>query len=99
MLRVEQVHAIRHLVLAEGLGVRRVAREFGVEEGHEVGVTLVKEYVAEHERRRREVFVPLEYLPGDLGEVDRFEVWVDLAGTLARQNRPASLLIGHRGSW
>jgi len=138
---MEQVHAIRHLVLAEGWGVRRVAREFGVsrntvrrylagaepgvrkrsarprpvlervrarmdeiledsprwtqgkqrltatrlhgmlvEAGHEVGVTLVKEYVAEYKRRRREVFVPLEYLPGDLGEVDFFEVWVDLAG-------------------
>lgn len=138
---MEQVHAIRHLRLAEGWGIRRVAREFGISrntvrryltgaepgvrerssrprpviervrermdeiladsprwtqgkqrltatrlhgmlvgEGHEVGVTLVKAYVAEYKRRRREVFVPLEYLPGDLGEVDFFEVWVDLAG-------------------
>ena len=30
-------------------------------EGHEVGVTLVKEAVAEWKRRRREVFVPLTY--------------------------------------
>lgn len=138
---MEQVYGVRHLVLAEGWGIRRAAREFGisrntvrrylagaapgvrkrsarprpvlervrarmeeiladsprwtqgkqrltatrlhamlVEDGHEVGATLVKEYVAEWKRRRREVYVPLEYLPGDLGEIDFFEVWVDVAG-------------------
>jgi hypothetical protein len=40
----------------------------------------VKIYVREWRRRRTEVFVPLVYLPGDLGEVDFFEVLVDLAG-------------------
>jgi transposase len=141
MLRMEQVYTIRHLVLAEGWSIRRVARELGlsrvtvrrylagaepgvrtpsarsrpvlervrprldallaeapqwtqgkqrltatrlhallVEEGHRVGVSLVKAYVAEHKRRAREVFVPLEYEPGDLGEVDFFEVWADVAG-------------------
>jgi transposase len=49
-------------------------------EGHEVGVTLVKEVVVEWKRRRREVFVPLVYHPGDLGEVDFFEVLADIAG-------------------
>jgi transposase len=51
-----------------------------VGEGHRVGVTLVKEAVAEWRRQRREVFVPLTYRPGDLAEVDFFEVLVDLAG-------------------
>ena len=51
-----------------------------VAEGHEVGVTLVKEAVAEWKRRRREVFVPLVYAPGELAEVDFFEVLVDVAG-------------------
>ena len=51
-----------------------------VEEGFEVGVTLVKEYFHEWKRKRAEVFVPLVYRPGDLGEVDFFEVFVDLAG-------------------
>jgi hypothetical protein len=41
-------------------------------------VTLVKEAVAEWKRQRREVFVPLTYRPGDLAEVDFFEVLVDL---------------------
>lgn len=50
-------------------------------EGHTVGVTLVKETVAEWRRRRREVFVPLVYHPGDLAEVDFFEVLVDVEGT------------------
>jgi transposase len=50
-------------------------------EGHHVGVTLVKEAVAEWKRQRREVFVPLTYRPGDLAEVDFFEVLVDLDGT------------------
>lgn len=51
-----------------------------VAEGHRVGVTLVKEVVAEWRRQRQEVFVPLVYHPGDLAEVDFFEVLVDVAG-------------------
>ncbi len=49
-------------------------------EGAEVGVTLVKEAVAEWKRQRREVFVPLVYAPGELAEVDFFEVLVDIDG-------------------
>jgi transposase len=49
-------------------------------EGIQVGGTLVKEYVRERKRRAAEVFVPLVYRPGDLGEVDFFEVLVDVAG-------------------
>jgi hypothetical protein len=48
-----------------------------VGEGQRVGVTLVKEVVAEWRRRRQEVFVPLVYHPGDLAEVDFFEVLAD----------------------
>jgi len=50
-------------------------------EGKRVGVTVVKEAVAEWKRQRREVFVPLTYRPGDLAEVDFFEVLVDIDGT------------------
>jgi transposase len=52
-----------------------------VAEGLRVGVTLVKDAVAEWKRARREVFVPLTYRPGDLAEVDFFEVLVDVNGT------------------
>jgi hypothetical protein len=52
-----------------------------VAEGHRVGVTLVKDAMAEWKRQRREVFVPLTYRAGDLAEVDFFEVLVDLNGT------------------
>jgi transposase len=52
-----------------------------VEEGFSVGVTLVKDTMAEWKRRRREVSVPLVYPPGDLAEVDFFEVLVDVVGT------------------
>lgn len=55
-----------------------------VAEGHRVGVTVVKEHVAEWRRQRQEVFVPLVYRPGDLGEVDFFEVLVDVAGQRRR---------------
>jgi transposase len=55
--------------------------ELLIGEGHRVGVTLVKEAVAEWKRQRREVFVPLTYRPGELAEVDFFEVLVDIAGT------------------
>jgi transposase len=141
MLKVDQVHVIRHKVLVEGRSRRQVAKELGISrltvrkyleetapvrketivrqrpiweavrdrvdgllaesgrwtggkqrltatrlhellitEGHRVGVTLVKEAVAEWKRQRREVFVPLTYRPGDLAEVDFFEVLVDLGG-------------------
>ena len=49
-------------------------------EGIAVGVSLVKQYVHEWKRQRAEVFVPLVYQPGDLGEVDFFEVLVELCG-------------------
>src|SRR5215216_2080696 len=142
MLRMDQVHVVRHKVLVEGWSQRAVARELGlarvtvrkyleqgapvrkeeagprprpvwdkvaeraqamlsastqwtggkqrltatrlhellVTEGHRVGVTLVKDAVAEWKRQRREVFIPLTYRPGDLAEVDFFEVLVDVAG-------------------
>ena len=54
--------------------------ELLVAEGKRVGVTLVKEAMAEWKRQRREVFVPLTYRPGDLAEVDFFEVLVDIDG-------------------
>jgi hypothetical protein len=41
-----------------------------VEEGHQVSETVVKDVVREWKRQRHEVFVPLVYRPGDLGEVD-----------------------------
>jgi transposase len=142
MLKVDQVHVLRHKVLVEGRSQRQVAKELGISrltvkkylteavpirretkprarpvwdkvgprleallaasgawtggkqqltatrlhellvaDGHRVGVTLVKQAVAEWRRQRREVFVPLTYRPGDLAEVDFFEVLVDLAGT------------------
>src|SRR5215210_4828372 len=142
MLRMDQVHVVRHKVLVEGRTQRAVARELGlsrttvgkyvgqvapvrkaeaaprprpiweavadrvqallvdsvrwtggkqrltatrlhellVAEGHRVGVTVVKDAVAEWKRQRREVFVPLTYRPGDLAEVDFFEVLVDVDG-------------------
>lgn len=52
-----------------------------VAEGKPVGVTVIKAAVAEWRRQRREVFVPLTYRPGDLAEVDFFEVLVDIDGT------------------
>jgi len=142
MLKVDQIHVLRHKVLVEGRSQRQVAKELGISrltvkkylteavpirretkprarpvwekvgprlealltasgawtggkqqltatrlhellvaDGHQVGVALVKQAVAEWRRQRREVFVPLTYRPGDLAEVDFFEVLVDLAGT------------------
>jgi transposase len=141
MLRVDQVHVIRHKVLVEGLSQRRVARDMGinrrtvsrylgisepvrseseprerpvyekveprlaeliaewrdrttqkqrltgsrlhrqlVEEGHEVGITLVRHYLHEVRRKEAEVFIPLVHRPGDEAQVDFFEVTVDVEG-------------------
>lgn len=140
MLRMAQVHVIRHKVLVEGLAIRQVARELGVsrntvskylkqaepvyhaalrckpvlervgpridellvewagrttakqritgtrihrqlrEEGYEVGTTTVRTYLREKRRQAAEVYIPLVYRPGDLAEVDFFEVTVDERG-------------------
>jgi transposase len=58
-------------------------------EGLEVGATLVKGLVREWRRKRREVFVPLVYRPGELAEVDFFEVIVEIGG----QRRKAYLFV------
>ena len=141
MLRMDQVHVIRHKVLVEGESVRRVARTLGlsrntvakylseseparkarsqrpapsrdlvrdrvaalleqwrlrttrkqrvtgsrlhrqlVEEGYLVGKTTVYEVLREYQRRSSEVFIPLAYRPGELAQVDFFEVTVDVSG-------------------
>ncbi|MEK7092912.1 MAG: IS21 family transposase, partial [Patescibacteria group bacterium] len=54
--------------------------EMLVKEEYEVGETIVKACVREWKRRGAEVFVPLEYVPGDLAEVDFFEVLVTRDG-------------------
>ncbi len=51
-----------------------------LQEGLVVGYSVVKQLVREWKRERQEVFVPLVYRPGDLAEVDFFEVLVDIAG-------------------
>jgi len=141
MLRMAQVHVIRHKVLVEGLSIRQVARELGVsrntvskylkqpqpvrhegprrkpvlervapridellvewsdrttpkqritgtrihrqlrEEGYEVGTTTVRTYLREKRRQAAEVYIPLVYRPGDVAQVDFFEVTVDEQGT------------------
>jgi len=51
-----------------------------VEGGVSVSQRVVREMIAEWRRQRQEVFVPLSYKPGDLAEVDFFEVLADIAG-------------------
>ncbi len=50
------------------------------EEGYEIGLSLVLEYLREWRRERAEVYVPLVHRPGDEAQVDFFEVTVELAG-------------------
>jgi transposase len=144
MLRMDQVHVIRHKVLLEGKSVRSVAKEMGVsrntvakylknpeprrsvvarklkkrapvtemvaprieeilsewrgrttpkqritgariyrqlvEEGYEVGITTVRDYLREKRRKEAEVFVPLIHRPGHEAQVDFFEVTVEHDG-------------------
>jgi transposase len=142
MLRMDQIHVIRHKVRVEKLSVRQAAKDLGISrntvrrylrdetpigerrasarptpvrdavadrvhalladsggwtagkqrltatrlhqmlrgEGLDVGATLIKELVHEWRRQRQEVFVPLTYRPGELAEVDFFEVVVDVGG-------------------
>jgi len=141
MLRMEQVHVIRHKVLVEGRSIRSVASEMGVsrntvnkylhqaeparkesgdrrrpvlslvapridalleewgprttrkqritgsrihrqlvEEGYQVGITTVRDYLCEKRRQEAEVFIPLVHRPGDGAQVDFFEVTVEEDG-------------------
>ncbi len=144
MLRMGEVHVLRHKVLIEGKSQRAVAREMGLsrntvrrymerpepvarrrarsrpvqervrprldellaewserttakqrvtatrlhrqlrEEGYEVGVTLVRDYLREWRRRRSEVYVPLVHRPGEEAQADFFEVTVELGGERRR---------------
>lgn len=53
-------------------------------EGFATGYTTVKLIVREWNRRRAEVFVPLIYRPGEVAQVDFFEVFVRVQGELLR---------------
>jgi transposase len=138
MLRMDQVHVIRHKVLVEGRTIRSVAREMRVgrntikkylelpepvrvvrqekpspvkelvaprieeiveqwrgrttpkqritgtrihrqlvEEGYQVGITTVRDYLREKRREQAEVFIPLVHRPADEAQVDFFEVTVE----------------------
>src|SRR5215203_1865034 len=145
MLRMDQVHVIRHKVLVEGQSIRSVAREMGVgrntikkyltlsepvsvgrqkkpspvkemvtprideilqewcprtthkqrltgtrihrqlvEEGYQVGITTVRDYLREKRRQKAEVFIPLVHRPGEEAQVDFFEVTVEEDGGLRK---------------
>jgi transposase len=49
-------------------------------QGHDVGLTTVREVLREHKRAKAESFIPLIYRPGEVGQVDFFEVYVDIKG-------------------
>jgi transposase len=145
MLRMSQVHVIRHKVLVEKVSQRQVAEQLGVsrntvakyvevaepvrapyparrkpvadlvrprldalmdewqarttakqritserllrqlrEEGFHVGRTTVSDYLRERRRLAAEVYVPLLYRPGEVAQVDFFEVEVEEAGSRRR---------------
>jgi hypothetical protein len=56
-------------------------------------VTVIKTAEAEWRRQRRKDFFPLTYRPGDLAEVDIFEVLFDIDGTRRKARHFLMLLI------
>jgi transposase len=54
------------------------------EEGLSVGKTTVSEYLRERRRQKAEVFIPLLYRPGEVAQVDFFEVTVEEAGVVRK---------------
>ncbi len=145
MLRMDQVHVVRHKILVEGQSIRSVSRQMSisrntirkylkvseparvarrkkpspvvemiaprveeilaewrlrttakqritatrvhrqlVEEGYEVGVTTVRNYLREKRRRQAEVFIPLVHRPGEEAQVDFFEVTVEEGGGMRK---------------
>ncbi len=61
----------------------RIHRQL-VEEGYEVGITTVRDYLRERRRKRQEVFVPLVHRPGEEAQVDFFEATVEERGELRK---------------
>ncbi|MCA1837294.1 MAG: IS21 family transposase [Actinobacteria bacterium] len=57
----------------------RIHRQL-LEEGYEVGITTVRDYLRERRRRHQEVFVPLVHRPGEEAQADFFEVTVEEDG-------------------
>lgn len=55
-----------------------------VADGFKVGVTTVRDYLRELKRQKREVYVPLQWDPGDAAQVDFFEATVRVAGELRK---------------
>jgi transposase len=51
-----------------------------LEEGYQVGLTTIHQYLRERKRQQAEVFVPLIHRVGDEAQVDFFEVTVELDG-------------------
>ncbi len=89
MLRVDQVHVIRHKVLVEGLSIRRVARELGVSR------QVVRKYLTTAESVRRESNPRprpvLETIEKRIGEL--VEEWEPR--TTAKQRITATLIHRH----
>jgi transposase len=54
------------------------------DEHYQVGITTVRDYLRERRRQAAEVYVPLVYRPGDVGQFDFFEVTVEEKGELRR---------------
>jgi hypothetical protein len=51
-----------------------------LEEGYQVGLTTIHQYLRERKRQRAEVYVPLIHRVGDEAQIDFFEVTVELDG-------------------
>ena len=58
---------------------KRVFDRLRDEHGFTGGYTIVKDYVREHQRRHREMFVPLHHAPGH-AQADFGEAWVVIGG-------------------
>jgi transposase len=54
------------------------------EEGVEIGITTVRVYLREKRRQAAEVFIPLVHRPGEVAQIDFFEVTVEEAGTIKK---------------
>ena len=61
----------------------RIHRQL-LEEGYEVGITTVRDYLREKRRKEAEVFVPLVHRPGDQAQVDFFELRVEEDGQMKK---------------
>lgn len=71
---VVQILKTAHVTPKQRLTAERVCEMLAEQDVQDASIRTVRRIMAEHRRQGAEVYIPLDYPPGDLAEVDFFEI-------------------------